>query len=73
VLAGVTPSAELYTVSVNVSPVPHWYGTAGVVPLAWGVMLTLTLPSDDVRFRVAALADVYPMVTVKGALPLQFG
>jgi hypothetical protein len=44
-----------------------------MVPLAAGVMLVLTVPSDDITFRVAAFADVYPMVTVNGAVPLQFG
>lgn len=58
VLAGVTPSPELYTVKVNVSPEPQWYGTDGMVPLAEGVMFMLTVPSDDARFNVAPFVEV---------------
>lgn len=45
-----------------------------MVPLAWGVMVVLTDPSDDIRFSVAPFAEVYPMEKVTGLLPPpQFG
>jgi hypothetical protein len=43
------------------------------VPLAAGVRLVLTEPSEDDRFKVAAFVEVYAIVIVVVALPEQVG
>jgi len=49
------------------------YGTAGIVPLDAGVIVILIDLSDEVRFRVAALAEVYAIVNVAALPPVHVG